>query len=186
METESGSTAFVTDDRVAHPKRWYAALVQMNCEKKLAQFLHKSDIEYYLPVQNEIHRWSDRKKKVERIVIPMIVFVHVNDTSFKDILRLSYVYKILSYPGSSRPAVIPQQQIDVLKFMLNNAEAGVSFSQEKLLTGQDVEIIRGPLKGLKGKLTETPDNCHKLVVDIECIGYASVNVDRRDVIPVVL
>ena len=51
-----------TNDREACPKRWIAALVQMNCEKKVASKLDKLGITNYVPIQKEVHQWSDRKK----------------------------------------------------------------------------------------------------------------------------
>ncbi|MCS2958413.1 hypothetical protein NXX53_17930 [Bacteroides salyersiae] len=35
----------------------------MNCEKKTATQLGKAGYETYIPTQQEIHQWSDRKKK---------------------------------------------------------------------------------------------------------------------------
>ena len=52
-----------TNDREAHPKFWIAALVQVNCEKKTATRLGKAGYDTYIPTQQEIHQWSDRKKK---------------------------------------------------------------------------------------------------------------------------
>ena len=37
-----------TNDREAHPKRWIAVLVQMNCEKKTATQLGKAGYETYI------------------------------------------------------------------------------------------------------------------------------------------
>lgn len=63
-EIRKGNGSFVngTNDREAYPKRWVAALVQMNCEKKVASKLDKLGITNYVPIQKEIHQWSDRKK----------------------------------------------------------------------------------------------------------------------------
>ena len=67
-----------TSDREAHPKYWTAVLVQMRTEQKVSTKLNKLGITNYVPTQTEIHQWSDRKKKIERIVIPMVVFVYVD------------------------------------------------------------------------------------------------------------
>ena len=64
-----------TTDREAYPKRWFAVLVQMCTEKKVGEKLNKMKIENYVPTQQEIHLWSDRKKKIDRVVIPMVVFI---------------------------------------------------------------------------------------------------------------
>ena len=77
-----------TTDREARPKRWIAAIVQMCTEKKVSEKLNNLKIENYVPTQLEIHQWSDRKKKVERIVIPMIVFVFTDEMTEKQLLSL--------------------------------------------------------------------------------------------------
>ena len=69
-----------TGNGVARPKHWYAAYVRLYHEKKISIQLSKMGIENFLPVQEEIHQWSDRRKKIERILIPMIVFVRVTPT----------------------------------------------------------------------------------------------------------
>ena len=78
MKVESAicqvSDSFVngTNDREAYPKRWVATLVQMNCEKKVAAKLDEMGIANYVPVQQEEHQWSDRKKKLELIQILLL------------------------------------------------------------------------------------------------------------------
>lgn len=42
-----------TNDDEACTKRWAAALVQMNCEKKVAEKLDKMGIANYVPIQRE-------------------------------------------------------------------------------------------------------------------------------------
>ena len=39
----------------------------MNCEKKVAAKLDKMGTANYVPVQQEEHQWSDRKKKIDRV-----------------------------------------------------------------------------------------------------------------------
>ena len=61
--------ADVTGRSVAHPKRWLVALVRISHEKKTSERLSKMGIENFLPVQQEVHQWSDRRKVVERVDI---------------------------------------------------------------------------------------------------------------------
>ena len=73
-----GTTAIGADGREALSKRWVAALVQVRNEKAVGKKLTDLKIENYVATQWEIHQWSDRKKKVEQVVIPMIVFIHTD------------------------------------------------------------------------------------------------------------
>ena len=75
-----------TGEGVAYSKRWYVALVRMHHEKKVAERLNKMGIENFVPVQQELHQWSDRRKMVESVLLPMRVFVHVDA---KDVISMN-------------------------------------------------------------------------------------------------
>ena len=138
----------VTTDREAHPKRWIAALVQSCLEKKVGERLDKLGVENYIPTQTVIRQWSDRKKKIERVVIPMIVFIRTDEMTERRLRMQTYIRKILSYPGQWEAAVIPDAQIDRLKFMLRHAESSVELLEQTLQVGEAIRVARGPLKGL--------------------------------------
>ena len=176
------SVADVTTDREACPKRWIAVLVQVCTEKKVGEKLSRIGIENYVPTQLEIHQWSDRKKKIEHIVIPMVVFVYTDEHTEKQIRNFSFIYKILSYPGSKSSAIIPDQQIDQLKFMLKHAESKVELNNNIFNVGEQVRIARGPLKGLEGELFYVIAEKPIVGIRIECLGYACVNVSKSDIV----
>ena len=167
-----------TNDREARPKRWVAALVQMNCEKKVATKLDKLGIENYVAIQTEEHQWSDRKKKINRVVIPMVVFIRLVKDEEDKFRRLSFILKFITYPGSKELATpIPDEQIDKLKFLLHNADAKVSIV-ENLKVGDKVRLVRGPMKGLEGELSYIEENKPIVAIRIDGLGYACVSVDK--------
>ena len=170
-----------TNDREAHPKHWIAVLVQMNTEQKVSTKLSNLGITNYVPTQTEIHQWSDRKKKIDRIVIPMVVFVQVDQEIEKSLITYSFIYKFISYPGQKDAAVIPDEQIEKLKFMLSNADSNVEVSDSVYEIGEEVEIIRGPLKGFSGELCYFEKGKPKIGIYLELLGYACVNVNINDV-----
>lgn len=171
----------VTSDREARPRYWVAVLVQMCTEKKVGERLTKLHIENYVPTQKEVHQWSDRKKYVERVVIPMVVFVRVDEVLEKQLKTYSFIYKLLSYPGSKNAAVIPEEQIESLKFMLNHADSNVVLNNNLLQIGEEVRIVRGSLKGLEGELHVVDMDKMMVAIRIECLGCACVNVALTDV-----
>ena len=167
-----------TNDGEAYPKRWVAALVQMNCEKKVAAKLAKMDIANYVPVQHEEHQWSDRKKKVDRVVIPMVVFVRLAQNEEDEFRKLSFILKFITDPGSKELATpIPDEQIEKLKFLLHNADAKVSIV-ENLKVGDRVRLVRGPMKGLEGELSYIEENKPIVAIRIDGLGYACVSVEK--------
>ena len=170
----------VTTDREAHPERWVAALVQMCTEKKVGDRLTKLGIENYVPTQTEIHQWSDRKKKVERVVIPMVVFVRADEATERTLRMQSFIRKFLTYPGQTAAAVIPDDQIDRLKFMLKQADSPVELREQHLQVGDRVRIVRGALQGLEGELYKSVPEKSMVAIRIDGLGYACVSVSVGD------
>lgn len=170
-----------TNDREAHPKFWIAALVQMNCERKSAEKLSKLGISNYVPIQEEIHQWSDRRKKITRVVIPMVVFVRVDEIERNLVRDLSFIYKLITYPGQSQPAIIPDSQISRLQFMVDNSKDQIVFKESSLCIGDTIQVIRGPLKGLTGSVCQTEDKKLMVAVRLDFLGYACVNIPITDI-----
>lgn len=183
IELNSYADSFVngTNDREAHPKYWIAVLVQMNTEQKSSTKLTKLGITNYVPTQSEIHQWSDRKKKIEKIVIPMVVFVLVDKEIEKQLRTYPFIYKFISFPGQKEAAIIPDKQIEHLKFMLNNADSTVEISNTIYKIGDEIEIMRGPLKGLYGELCYIEKDKPMIGVYLELLGYACVNINISDI-----
>lgn len=180
-EVISIPTADGTDGREAYPKHWVAALVQARHEKAVGERLDKMQVENFVPTQWEIHQWSDRKKKVERVVIPMVVFARVDQATEKRLRTYSFIYKLLSYPGQHTAAVIPDAQIERLKYMLRHSESAVEMQEHPFRIGETVRIARGPLKNLEGELCFMEADKPMVAVRIDCLGYACVNIDKSDI-----
>ena len=111
-----------TGEGVAHSKRWYVALVRMHHEKKVAERLSKMGIDSFVPVQQQIHQWSDRRKMVDTVLLPMMVFVHVNPKERMEVLSFSTVSRYMvervllplfltsRWPVSVSCSIIPKKQ----------------------------------------------------------------------------
>lgn len=174
-----------TNDREACPKRWIAVLVQMNCEKKTATQLGKAGYETYIPIQQEIHQWSDRKKKVNRLIMPMVVFVRATVNEEEWLRSQSYIFKLLALPGTDEDkkkfaTPIPDYQIERLKFLLEKAESEVTIVAN-LTIGNAVRVIFGPLKGLEGVVSEADNKSSIVGVMIDGLGYACVKILKTNI-----
>lgn len=175
------SDSFVngTNGREAYPKRWIAVLVQVNCEKKTATRLGKVGYETYIPAQQEARQWSNRKKKVDRLIMPMLVFVRATVREEELLRDQSYIHKLLALPGSNEDkkkfaTPIPDDQIERLKFLLENAESEVTIVSN-FKVGDSVRVISGPLKGLEDVVSEV-DEKSIVGVQIDGLGYACVKI----------
>ena len=114
-----------TGEGVAHSKRWYVALVRMHHEKKVSERLSKMGIDSFVPVQQQIHQWSDRRKLVDTVLLPMMVFVHVTPKERMEVLTFSTVSRYMVMRGESTPAVIPDEQMARFRFMLDYSDEAV-------------------------------------------------------------
>lgn len=51
--------------------------------------------EYYVPIQTEVHQWSDRKKRIDRVVLPMVIFVRFAQDEEDKFRRLLFIHNSL-------------------------------------------------------------------------------------------
>lgn len=156
-------------------KNWLVVCVQSNREKKTYERLTALGIEAFLPLQEEMHRWSDRSKKVQRVVIPMVVFARLDPTEYIQVLRLPSVNRFMVLRGERAPALIPDSQMERFRFMLDYSEQAIEMCSEHLQPGEQVKVIKGPLAGLAGELM-TMDGKSKVAVRINMLGAALVEV----------
>ena len=164
-----------TGEGVAHSKRWYVALVRMHHEKKVAERLSKMGIDSFVPVQQQIHQWSDRRKMVDTVLLPMMVFVHVNPKERMEVLSFSTVSRYMVMRGESTPAVIPDEQMARFRFMLDYSEEAVCMNDTPLARGEKVRVIKGPLSGLVGELV-TVGGKSKIAVRLNMLGCGCVDM----------
>ena len=168
-----------TNDREAYPKRWVAALVHTNCEKKVATKLEKLGIENYVAIQKEEHQWSDRKKKIDRIVIPMVVFVRLAKDEEDEFRRLPFIMKFITYPGAKELVTpIPDEQIEQIQFLLKHSESPVTFSTH-IEIGDAVRIVKGPLKGFIGYCCGISN--FEIAIHVDLLGYATTYIPITDI-----
>ena len=172
-----------TGEGVVHSKRWYVALVRMHHEKKVAERLSKMGIDSFVPVQQQIHQWSDRRKIVDRVLLPMMIFVHVDLQEQKEVLTLSSISRYMVLRGESTPAVIPDQQMLRFKFMLDYSDETISMSTSPLAPGEKIRVIKGPLAGLEGELVHV-NGKSKVAVRLTMLGCACVDIPAGCVEPV--
>ena len=161
-------------------KRWLAAYVKMHHEKKVRDHLTSLNIDNFLPVQTEIRQWSDRKKKIERVLIPMMIFVYVDTEEQQRVIRLPSVIRYLVLRGEHKPTEIPTSQMNSFMFMLDNSENQVNFSSNNLQPGEKVRVIKGSLAGLEGELVDI-DGKSKIAIRIEHLGCAVVELNASTV-----
>ena len=144
-------------------EKWYAIYTNPRAEKQVYQRLLEEGVETFLPLQKTFRIWSDRKKLVEKPLIPSYLFVRVLAKNFHHVYRLQGVVKFISFEG--KPVAIPNKQIDNLRLLVNS-DAKIEVSSENFAKGDNVEVISGSLVGLTGELIRI-GNQNRVVIRID-------------------
>ena len=163
---------------------WYVAYTRAHQEKKVGEFLKNCGIEYYIAIQKEKHKWSDRYKIVDRLVIPRVVFVH---STAADRLRPLQLYpglfRFLTTHGPYTPAVVPDKEMDVFQMMVDRSVTPVELTDPPLKPGMKIRVKNGPLTGLEAELLEV-NSRHKAIVRLGTLGAASAEIATEDIEPI--
>jgi transcription antitermination factor NusG len=150
-------------------KNWYAVYVKSRTEKKVHLELTYQEIEVYLPLQKRMRKWSDRKKLVDFPLIPGYLFVHITRRDYDRVLQTNGVVAYVRFDGTA--AVIPDEQIDTIKRLLRQHEHKIEVSFKDFSAGDAVEVIAGPLMGVKGVLTQLKGK-NKVAIQLEKLQLA--------------
>lgn len=161
------------------PKKWYAVHTRARHEKAVAAQLQGRGMETYLPLVEEIHRWSDRRKRVQVPLFPGYAFIHACQSSetVAAVAAVESVVRIVGAHPSGTP--IPDEQIQTVHRLVSQNIPCVN--HPFLEVGQRVRVRGGPLDGVEGTLVALK-GARSLVVSIELIQRSlAVRVEGYDV-----
>jgi transcriptional antiterminator NusG len=158
---------------------WYAAYTYAQHEKRVAEQLAQRDVEHLLPLYAAMHRWKDRRVRVESPLFPGYVFVRLVLQDRLRVLQVPGVVRLVGFGGL--PSALPDDQIEILRSGL--ADQLHAEPHPFLVVGRRVRIVRGPLAGLEGILRRKK-NSLRFVLSVELIQRSvAVDVDAADVQP---
>ena len=137
-------------------ENWFALYTRSNFERKVVNSLSIKDIEAYCPTFKTVKQYSDRKKKIEKVLLPNYVFVKVNSKNKESVLSVNGVLRYVYWLG--KPAIIRSNEIDQMKNHLNHF-------YDHFLLNTNYKIRSGPLKGLSGTVVDISKNNIRLKLD---------------------
>lgn len=170
-------------------RRWYVAIVNNNSERVVEERLQKLNYETYVAKQTVFRVWKNgRKAKVDKILLPSLVFVKCTGKERLQIVTLPYINRFMtnragrSVNSLSKPlAIIPQKQIDTLRFMLGQSDIPVSMTDAPYRVHDRVVVLRGCLKGLEGEVFQTVEGKSELIIRIDVLGCAKMLIDTKEI-----
>jgi len=169
-------TQTLPNSTLAH---WYAVKTLSRHERVVVHQLENQGLTIFLPTYIEIHRWSDRSKKVEVPLFPGYLFVHANMCSQvrRAVSFARGVAGIINMRGE--PAPIPDDQIEAVQKLIASSIGCVAYPFLKL--GQRVRVRGGALDGVQGILT-AHNGTKGLVLSIDGIQRSlAVRIEGYDV-----
>jgi len=156
-------------------KQWYVVYTKPRGEKKAELRLQEQGIETFLPLQETLRQWSDRKKKVQVPLFTSYLFVHINlKYDHLPVLQTYGVVRFVYHLG--KPAVVRDEEIAAVRYMLENY---TELEAESLQPGQEVEVKSGTFAGQQGIIQEMKNGY--LLLELESIGQrlkAKIPIDR--------
>lgn len=158
---------------------WYAVYTSANHEKRVASQLEQRAIESFLPLYDAVHRWRDRKMRLQLPLFPSYVFVRMFLRERVRVLQVPGVARLVGF--GERPLALPEQEIEILRSGLGR---GMNAQPHPYLTvGRHVRVMHGPLSGLEGVLLRRK-GAFRLILSIDLIMKSIVvDVDVADVRP---
>jgi len=146
-----------------HP-RWYAVYTWARHEKAVARHFEERGLTYFLPLYQAVHRWNKRSSRVSLPLFPGYVFVR---TGVRERFQPLQVPGVLHYAGSGvTPSPIADDEIEALrKILISGKEVG---PHPYLSAGNSVQIVSGPLAGLRGIVQRTKSG-NRFVLSVETI-----------------
>lgn len=104
------------------------------------------------------------------------LFVYTNDKYKNEVFDVPGVIKFLSVKGQL--SILREEEIERIKKICNQ-EHEVQITSDIIFTGDEVEVTYGPLKGIKGRVSERANNAF-LYIQMENLGFtAFFKIERQ-------
>lgn len=145
----------------------------------VAAQLRSRGVDAYLPLVEEIHRWSDRRKRVQVPLFPGYAFIHAQDSA-ETMVTVAQVESVVGIVGAHPAGTpIPDEQIEAVQRLVSHNVPCVN--HPFLEVGQRVRIRGGALDGVQGTLLARKGET-SLVVSIQLIQRSlAVRIEGYDV-----
>ena len=100
--------------------KWFVAIVNSRHEKAVREKLTEIGLEAYVATQEEMHIWKNgRRKMIDRVVIPSMVFVHCTEPQRRQIITLPYICRFLvnrsaDSGGLNKPVAVISAEVAII------------------------------------------------------------------------
>lgn len=156
---------------------WFALRTAPRHEKRVHERLCGQGVESFLPLCERLSQWKDRRKRIAVPLFPGYCFARFARAERLTVVKTLGVAGIVGPGGAPEP--VDEREIASLKRLV---ESRLPYAPcLGLRPGMAVEVIRGPLTGVRGVLIRTGER-YRLVISVNVIRQgAAVEIDAADV-----
>jgi transcription antitermination factor NusG len=156
--------------------RWFAVRTRFKDEKVAYKQLQINNIPVYLPIKKLTRRYGRKIRHIELPLINSFVFVKIFKNQYHLVLQTQYTTGFLKFGNNLLS--IPESEIQLIKRLLNE-DIDLEIVPVSLEKGDIVEIVAGPLLGLRGRLIQLQGK-GKMLIDLHNFGHAlQITVDNQ-------
>lgn len=139
----------MTTDLHATEARWFAVRVMPRKEKFVRNRLEREGVECYVPLRDKLFKYASKSGVRQLPLLPSYVFVRIVSDQRITVLRTLYVKYFITLGGQLRQ--VTTEEIAVLRRLSSDTTVDWSpVEEEELTAGTPVEVISGPLAGVRG------------------------------------
>lgn len=154
-----------TEDR----RKWRVFYTRSRTEKQCEKRLEQQDIDAFLPKNEVVRQWKDRKKKVIEPLFRNYIFAHIDEQERLAVLKTPGIVRCVSFGGML--AEVDPAEVEQLKIAQQDPARLRLVDGPLLPLGETVTITEGPLRGLCGEVSEHRGQYH-LIIRITAIQQA--------------
>jgi transcription antitermination factor NusG len=156
--------------------RWFAVRTRYKDEKMAFKQLQLNGISAYLPIKKLARRYGRKLRHVELPLINSFVFVKIFKNQYHLVLQTQYTTGFLKFGNNLLS--IPENEIQLIKRLLHE-DIDLEVVPISLEKGDIVEVVTGPLLGLRGRLLHSQGK-GKMLVDLNNFGHAlQITIDNQ-------
>jgi transcription antitermination factor NusG len=153
---------------------WYVAHTRPRCEKKLAQYCEREQVNATLPCYRSVKKYRGKKVVFKKPLFPNYLFLRLSPEETKVVYHSEYVANLLTV---SDQELFQQQLGDILAALDTEREVMLA---PNITEGTRVRIKTGPLRGLEGWVQER-HGMTMVLLRLDFIGQAAaVSVDASE------
>ena len=163
-------------DFIGIQNKWYVIAAKAIHYRKAATILENLGFSFYLPIQRQLHYWSDRTKWIDVPILTPYIFLFTNEVERKRLFQTSNSFHFLISGG--KLATAKEDEVEKVK-LLCHYSTNIKIEKQPIKKGDQVQVVNGPFSGMNG-YTLQENGRHRFLIQIVSLGqFASVDIDSN-------